>query len=389
MAVYVNVPIETDADALSQDAFDFLEDKTDGEWEPHDGQLDTWQLTANARMAATLRDLASDVPASIFRYFGQLVNIQPIDSVAATATTHWLATDTAGHDIPAGSHVAVTNASGDLVDFTTTVDAIIPVGDDHVDGVPIIATDEGSAANGIGTIETLGLTLLDNYAYIQAVTLEVLPSGGIDAESDEDYLSRLTSNLQLMSPRPILPEDFAVIARNTPGIGRALALDGYDPVANTFGHARMIGISAIDLAGNDVPGDVFNQVIANLTALREVNFLVNKVNPTRTTVDIQYDVTLWPGWDKPDAQTRINAALGLMLNQATWGMPPFGDVAAWISTTVVSLNAVIAEIAKVEGVKTVNQVLMRKGAAAYAAADVALDGAAALANLGAVAGTVH
>jgi hypothetical protein len=59
-----------------------------------------------------------------------------------------------------------------------------------------------------------------------------ISTGGVDAESDDDYLDRFRTNAQLLAPRAILPSDFASLLQSVPGIDRALALDGYIPAVN-------------------------------------------------------------------------------------------------------------------------------------------------------------
>jgi hypothetical protein len=223
---YITVPIETDPDALAQDAFDFLEAKTNGAWEPHDGQLDTWQLEANARMAATLRDIASDVPDSIFRYFGTLVGVPPIDGASATVTLTVNLGDTTGHTIPEGTHFAFTDVFGNLFEFASTIDVDAAPGATSVD-VVVAASDEGLSASGLGGTGTQ-MKVLDDYAFISSAVMQSATAGGVEPEDDSDYLSRLALNLRLMSPRPITADDFAALATNTPGVARALALDTFD-----------------------------------------------------------------------------------------------------------------------------------------------------------------
>lgn len=242
---YINVPIETDPDALAQDAFDYLEAKTGGLWEPHDGQLDTWVIEANARMASTVRDIASDVPRTIFRYFGSLVNIPPIEATAATALLDVTAVDAAGYMIPAYTNFGIDDGFGNLKIFETSDDLFIPAGATIYTALPVSAVDEGVDSSGIGT--TGGpVVLLDDLAWVQDVTLESPTTGGVDEEDDDDYLNRLTQNLRLLAPRPILAADFALLAKNIVGVYRALALDGFDPATSS----STTKTAAVTVAGN-------------------------------------------------------------------------------------------------------------------------------------------
>lgn len=390
MPDYVNVPIETDPDALAQDAFDFLGAKTGGTWQPHDGQLDTWQIEANARMAATLRDIASDVPPAIFRYFGKLVNIPPIDATPATADTNWTLTDTLGHTIPAGIHLAFADAYGNLIEFQTAVDTFVPAGSSAATNVQIVATLDGSAGSSLGGPGAV-MELLDQLSWVatNGVTLVDATTDGTDAEDDDDYLSRLATNLQLMAPRPILPGDFAVLARNTPGVARSMAIDGYNPADGTNNNARFVTVAVIDEAGNPVSSTIRNTVQSSLLALRETNFQVPVIDPTVTTVDVIWDATMWPGWDLVDAKARINFAIRAYLDPSVWGNPLFGDTKLWFNVTVVKINDIIGIMKNVDGLRDVNSVTIRTGTDAYAATDINLAGAAPLAKAGAVDGTAH
>jgi uncharacterized phage protein gp47/JayE len=383
---YVVVPIETDPDALSQDAFDYMAEKTGGAWEPHDGQLDTWQLEANARMAATLRDTASDVRDSIFRYFGTLVNVLPEDSVSATTTLTVGLTDAAGHTIPAGTAFGLQDDFGNMIAFESTVEVIVPAGEASGQ-VPIAAIEDGSAASGLGAGGTQ-MVILDSIAWINTATMNAPTAGGVDAEEDSDYLNRLSDNLKLMTPRPILPGDFSILARNVPGVYRALALDGYNPGDNSNGNARMITVSVVDIDGNNLSATVKDTVLNNLRSARETTFQVFVIDPTVTIIDILFDATTWPDVDPVEIKASIIAALQNYVNKARWGNPSYGDVPSWYIHQNVKANDLIGVVKSVDGVRDVNSVTIRTGAGAYSAADIVLPGAAPLAHYGTVDGAV-
>ena len=80
MARYITFPITTDPEDLIQDAFQYMRTVIPG-WEPAEGNLDVWMLEAVASLASELRDVASAVPAAIFRYYGNsLIALPPINS---------------------------------------------------------------------------------------------------------------------------------------------------------------------------------------------------------------------------------------------------------------------------------------------------------------------
>lgn len=230
MPEYIGVPIETDPEQLAQDAFELLQANAPG-WVPNAGNLDTWLLEAVARMAAEVRDVASRVPLAVFRRFGPLAGVPPIDATKATVTTTWTMVSSAGFTIPAGTLAAIRTAGDELVSFETITDTVILPGATVANGVAMAAATAGEAGSGLGAPGG-PLELTDPLDYVVSVTQVAVTSGGVDAEDDAVYLNRLRTELQLLAPRPILPADFAALAQATPGIDRALGLDGYNVLHN-------------------------------------------------------------------------------------------------------------------------------------------------------------
>ena len=230
MPEYIAPPIETDPDILATDAFNFLMDAVPG-WLPSEGNFEVWLIEALARMTAQLRDITSAVPTSIFRYFGKtLMGIEPVDASYATGYTTWTMTDNKGYVIPDGTQVTIRDSGGIDHPFVTIGDVVVPAGETATDAgeVLITAVFEGSSSSGLsGTVE-----LLDVLSFVQSVAIINTTAGGIDAQTDVEYLNFLVEQLQLMAPRPILARDFAIFVKNVEGVYRACALDMYKPAIN-------------------------------------------------------------------------------------------------------------------------------------------------------------
>lgn len=387
MPEFVNVPIETDPDTITQIGYGRMQEQFPL-WVPNDDQLDSATLSSGGRQIAELRDVASDVPPGIFRYFGgTLAGLPPIDAVAASVSVTINAVDVAGYTIPAGAAAGLRDASGVLWPFETIEDVIVPAGATFVTPVTMIATIEGADASNLGTTGD-HMELISAIAGWDSIAILGPSAGGTDAELDDDYLNRLVQDLSLQSPRPILPGDFAIFSRNTPGVYRALAIDGYDAVAATYNNARTITVALLDADGNAVGTPVKTAVAAVLDAAREVNFLVYTIDPTFTTVDVTYSVRMYPGWASSDIQAACDTALGTFLNPAQWGLPSNGDPTVWEQQTKVLINDLIVVLGNVEGVNDVVSVTIRTGAGAYAAVDLTLGGAAPLPRLGATVPTI-
>lgn len=220
---YIGVPTVTDPNALSKNAMAYLQTNIPG-WTPHDGNLTVWMIMALAQMLAVSRDVASVVPDQIFEYFGStIMNLPPLAAAPATVAATFTARDSAGYDIPAGSQVGFQATGSQLVIFKTAADATIAAGTTTVNLV-LTAETAGSAGNGF----TGAMVIVDPLAFLTSVTATSTSTGGVDAETAAAYRNRLVSDLQLMAPRPILPGDFAVMAKSITGVYRALGVDGYN-----------------------------------------------------------------------------------------------------------------------------------------------------------------
>lgn len=230
---YILFPIETEPEDLLAAAIARIQLAFPG-WQPRDGELDIVILEAVAAMAADVRDIASQVPNAIFRYFGSsLLGLSPVDAAPATVASTWTATDTAGHTVPAGTQVVIRDSTGIAWPFYVLTDVVIPFGSSvtAAGAVTLVAVTPGTDSSGLGTVGS-AVQLLDVLSWVSAVVQTGSTSGGVDAELDSAYLNRLRRKLQLLSPRPILAPDFATLALDIPGVQRATAIDNYNPLHN-------------------------------------------------------------------------------------------------------------------------------------------------------------
>lgn len=382
---YITYPVVADARDLMQQAFDFMATQFPG-WEPAEGQLDTAMIEAIGSEAADIATLTTEVPKTIFRYFGaKLMGIIPDDAVAATATTTWFATDTLGHLIPAGTQVSIADSDGNPIPFVTISDVQIPVGANQTStgGVTVMAVVPGADSSGVGVVAGV-VQSTDIFTWIDHIVQNTISTGGLDAETDDDYLNRLSLELQLNSPRPILPNDFAILARNAdPIIQRATAIDGYNPADHTSGNQRMVTVVALDATGTAVSSGVKTEIQTYLNSLREINFIVNVTDPTVTAVDVTTNVKVVSGYAASDVQTRVVAAINEFLSPAVWGVDPSddpNDPVSWNNTTTISYIALASAIQAVSGVAFVTALTLGSHGGALSAADFALTGVAPLPN---------
>lgn len=230
MPDYVDFPIETNPDVLAEQSYTYLQSIIPG-WVPNEGNLETIMVDVFARLSAIDRDLASQVPVTIFRYFGKLVGVNPNEAAKATAQATFAAINNKGYTVPSGTQVGI-RVSGDvLIPFETITDIVIPSGSTSMSGT-ILAITAGAGSSDLGDDNTELELIQPTFDWIDTIALDETTVGGVDAETDRDYLDRLSNKLALLADRPILAPDFAVLARDIPSVWRSMAIDLYKPAVN-------------------------------------------------------------------------------------------------------------------------------------------------------------
>lgn len=375
MTSYIDVPTVTDPDELAAAAFVYLQAQYPG-WAPNNGNLETILIEALARMVAETRDVASSVPTSIFRYYGaSILGLLPLEDAPASGATTWTAKDTAGYTVESGFLIGIRAAGDQLIPFEAVNTVVIPPGSvsTAIGEVVIRALSSGSDSNALsGNAE-----LIDSLDWVSTIVVAGATSGGVSAEEDSVYLSRLVTEIQLFSPRPILPADFAVLARTIPGVYRALAIDGYNPAGPSFNVERMVSVALADELGDPVSALVKGQVDALLQAEREVTFVVNIIDPTYSYVDVSVQFVSLAGYSPADVGAEIVSSLGGYLSPDKWGSSS-GDNKNWVSQPTVRYLEIATVINSVPGVDYIQSLTMGVNPSILVSSDIVLSGVAAL-----------
>jgi hypothetical protein len=383
---FITYPIETDSRALMEQAFDFLTINIPG-WAPSEGQLDVWMVEAFSSEAADIGTLSTEVPKAIFRFFGSsLFAIPSVEASTALVNTTWHVLDTVGHTIAAGTQFGIRDATGELHAFVVLTDVAIPPGSNQTAVGEVIGTAAipGAASSDVGVADG-PVELIDTFVWIDYVTQSGPSAGGEDAESDDAYLDRLALELQTISPRPILPRDFSILARKVPGVQRATTLDLYDPANNTWNNERMVTVVSIDEDGNPVPSTIRDDVKNYLDAMREINFIVNVMDVIVTGVDVTCNVTILEGYDPVDVVGRVGDTLRNYFDPAKWGIDVNdnpNDPKTWNNINTVYYLEVSSVINLVGGVGRITDLRIGPAGGAQYAADLTLPGVVTLPSPG-------
>jgi hypothetical protein len=314
-AGYTPPEVEADQDAIVAQVVASLSERVNG-WQPHDGNLDTWLIEAFSEVGAEIRSLAADVPASIFGTYGtRVLGLPPTPPTAATGVATFVAVDTQGYTLDTGATFGLARSGNNLVAFATLAPATIPVGAAEVHEVPFAAVELGTEGNGL---QGEG-QMLDPITWVAKVTVPTATAQGTDAEEPDAYVDRLANLFPAVALRPILPMDFAVLALQlVPGVGRAVAMNLFDPVAKTWTNARTVTLVVADEEGNALAAAVKAQVEKLLDELREVNWVVHVIDPHYVTVPATFQVVAYAGQDMEAVKAACVAAVTGYLSPASY-----------------------------------------------------------------------
>lgn len=386
---FVTIPISTDPDVLFQEVVDRIQQQWP-DWKPEPGNLDTVLVLGWAFMLSELAIIAAQVPEAVLQQLGKtLFSLPPQPAVSAQGTSTWKAIDAKGYTIKAGDKIVVPASGDNLVAFEVMNEVVIAPGDEETAAGEVLlqAVESGAPGNDLsGTGDPV-----DALDWIDTITLVGETSGGVDAETSGEYSERLKQELQLLTPRPIIPPDFEIRALQNPHVVRAMALDGYDPEAKTFENERMVAVAVIDEDGNGLSAEVKEEVDDDLQSKREVNFVVNVIDPDYTKVDVSLEAFPLPGYSKAQVELAIEEALDDYLDPSNSGKPLFGETGSpggWRKVTTLRLNDIIALVEGVPGVDYTAKVEIAKHGAGLEAKDLELDGAAPLTQAGDMTVTV-
>jgi hypothetical protein len=347
VADYIELDLITDADTLQAAGEERLL-----ELAPAGYTIDPliqWMLAAVGRMAAEIAVLAGDVPDEIFQTFGQKVlGIDPYVETSATGTVEFTLSDDDGHTIEAGAQIDI-----DGVGFQTTTDLVVAPGDTtgQVGVVAVIAGSDGSNLTGAD------VTLISpTYIWVDSVTVVGATGNGTDGEDPSAYLDRLADELPALSPKAILIQDYAAIARADEEVARALAIDNLIPPSTTAEGA--VTVAVLGAGGGLVSGGGKTRVEAALEAGRVLNIDVHVIDPTVTPIDVIWAGVARDGFDPATVEAEGNAALAALLSAARWGIPPGGLDTEWTDEATLTRFDLIGELYKVNGLRHVTSVTL-------------------------------
>lgn len=386
MATYIQPPIEASEGVLLNRGLNTLQLNLPG-WRPAAGSVEVLVLEICARMAADQAEVASKIPTDIFRYFGRSVlNLPPNDATRATFEIIFTVQNTAGYTIPAGTQVGVRDTAGVNHGFELLNDLVITAGQ-STGQTTATATETGSLHTDLDLTDD-NVTIATSLSYVLNVApATAATAGGEDAETDADYLQRLVERYQLLALTAVTPEDFRLLAISHASVGRALAIDLYDPNNPTVQTERCVTVAVVDPDGNAVSAAVRSEVADLLTDTREANFKTFVIGPNYTIVDVSVTAVALPDQELTVIQATVDDAIRAYLNSGTWGGSS-ADPSYWRNVASVRFLELAAVVDNVQGVDYVSTLTLAVGGGTLSTADVPLAGVAPLPQAGTISVSV-
>lgn len=377
MGEFVKLPIELTPQAMIEEAIAEMEAQIEG-WDPSLGEYELILFQAIVyRIALPFVQLAAQVDAAIFNEWGrQIVNVVPQEATKATVQSTWTVKDAGGYTIRAGTQVDIARTGDQRVGFLVVADVEIPVGKTATTAgqVTLEAIEPGLEGNGL---EGEGI-LIDAFDYVTDIAIIGTSANGGDAEDPTHYLGRLAETMQTFIEGVVKARDVEIVARNVPGIGRALAIDNYNAETAEAEKEKTTTVVVTDALGEKASAEAKAAVAAKLEEKREVNYLFFVIDATYHEIDVEAEIVPMQGFDKAAVAATVASAITAFLRPAVYGQQPPGDASSWVNSTTLRYQDLVTVVNNVEGVDHYSVLKWRKAAEAYAAADIALTGIAPL-----------
>jgi hypothetical protein len=369
---FIEVPVETDADTLADNALDYLAAEWE-DWEPNEGDLEVVQIEALSQMAADVANVAAIMPNAAFEaILERLFAVVPQDGTPATGTVTFTLVDTTANVIPAGTEIDI-----DGYAFSVDQDTPTTAGSGTVAGVPVTAIESDTGANGL-TGDTV--VLVGVLTFVSDVALNGVTGGAVDPETEQEYLDRGSQALELQAITLVTAHDYEVMALSDSRVGRAVAVDDRTN--------RRITVTASKADGSVVDAATKTALTALFDSYRQTTWQVVLGDATKTTINVTFQLHAYPNFDTAMVISSAKDAVVDFLDPTTWGSylsapSPTPDVEPRVRK-----NKLIDVIGSVTGVDYVVDVTITGSAGSVQTnGDWLMPGAVPLPSAGTITGT--
>lgn len=174
-------------------------------------------------------------------------------------------------------------------------------------------------AGGAGNTITTGTSvdLLDAIPYVVSAAVTTGFTGGIDPESDATYIDRATTVLARVTSSLVLPVHFVAYCLQDPRVGRATAIDLYEPggtVGSDIGHLTVYTYGK----GSQLTAAVREELRAAMAEISAAMLTLHVEQAGIVTQNLALTVHALPGYSTTAVQADVAAALAAWMSPDAW-----------------------------------------------------------------------
>lgn len=330
------------------------------EWSPRAGQIETVLAEAIAVRSAELSAAINRVPSATAEVLLKLFGLERSDGAKATATLTITFTDSdvVARTLPQGSEFIYYSASSGK-SFTYTLDEDFTLSGTLSGTAAVTAKSVGSSYNLVATGQNL--IIVNGSSFFSSAVFATNPSGGSDAESDDQYFTRGAALLASYTTASTTASQIKAYVgstksyadrvevynrrryrdRDTTGVSYTTH-DGYALIA-VAGFVTSNATAATDVVvGASNLADLYNTVTDRAPA----GLIVDVMSAELAAVDVTIDLKAKFGYVFASVEAAVLEALREYLNPNTWD---------WGQNRV-RINEIISLVDTVEGVDYVETV---------------------------------
>ena len=310
------------------------------DWVPESTNIEVMLLEAMSMLVAEAIFSVNQLPKIQVQAQLALLGVERNAGTQPTVTVEFETVGTAGITIPAATTVVLTLETGDVYEFETDSQLIIPA-DSSTGTITATAIQYGSLANGTPSGTTLDLR--SDIVDIFGVTTTTDVANGADAEEDEAWLERGIQRLQRLTETLVVPQHFTNYALENTNVSRATTIDAYEPPSGTPGSDG--GHVTVFVYGSSgaLTTEQKNDLKAEMEEISSANLIIHIEDPDVVSVDIEVDVVKFPSYETATVEDNITAALDDYLSEQSWDWNQY-----------VRCNELIALVSNVDGVDYVS-----------------------------------
>lgn len=374
----VDLPIPADETTLAEQVIARYSE-LDPDWDPAEGDLETIVAEAVASPFATaievLRLTARGAYADIV---GRVVRTERAVAISATAIVSLTVDTSAGVTIPAGTEFTLT-LDGDEVPFILPAPVVIAGGATTASGVTLAAADVGESLNGATGPAKSG------HARVSAVTVSSSAGGGLDEQSEDDFVEELERRSRRVSFAPVSAPDYASVTLDDEEVGRCAYKNRYDPSAPGVESLGHVTVWPIKLDGSNLSAPALARVEAMFVTDDQPLNVTTHVIASIPRVTINVAVTVEGNkatYSDAEITAAVQGAIAAAIDDAAWDY----DLSApglWTPTA-----ATVRHFDIVSAVDDLVEVRRVTAATVNGGTSVALTAPVSLPTLGTVAVTV-